>query len=46
MTVKTSLGRMKYIIDYKIKKIYDNQDEISYNMKCENAYYLSWVYYD
>ena len=33
--------------DYEeIKKIYDNQDEISYNMKCENAYYLSWVYYD
>ena len=35
------------IDDYEeIKKIYDNQDEISYNMKCENAYYLSWVYYD
>ena len=35
------------IDDYEeIKKIYDNQDEISYNMKCENAYYLSWVYYE
>ena len=35
------------ITDYEtLKNEYDNQDEISYNMKCENAYYLSWVYYD
>ena len=35
------------IRDYEtLKKIYDNQDKISYNMKCENAYYLSWVYYE
>ena len=25
---------------------YNKQDAISYNMACENAYYLSWVYYD
>mgnify|MGYP004538490225 FL=1 len=25
---------------------YYNQDDISYSMACENAYYLSWVYYD
>lgn len=25
---------------------YYKQDIISYNMACENAYYLSWVYYD
>lgn len=25
---------------------YYKQDAISYNMACENAYYLSWVYYD
>ena len=35
------------ITDYEtLKNEYDNQDKISYNMKCENAYYLSWVYYD
>lgn len=25
---------------------YYKQDAISYNMACENAYYLTWVYYD
>ena len=25
---------------------YYNQDNISYNMACANAYYISWVYYD
>ena len=35
------------ITDYEtLKNEYDNQDKINYNMKCENAYYLSWVYYD
>ncbi|MGN1379837.1 MAG: hypothetical protein ACI4XR_05580 [Bacilli bacterium] len=35
------------ISDYStLKSLYDKQDKISYNMKCENAYYLSWVYYD
>lgn len=35
------------ISDYStLKDLYDKQDKISYNMKCENAYYLSWVYYD
>lgn len=25
---------------------YYNQDEVSYNMACEKAYYISWVYYE
>ena len=25
---------------------YYNQDDISYNMACANAYYISWVYYE
>ena len=29
----------------KIAAYYD-QDDISYNMACANAYYISWVYYD
>ena len=35
-----------YSTDKEKIAAYYNQDNISYNMACANAYYISWVYYE